>query len=213
MTPRAQNWLRFTSGSYTWIWTHAPSGLNGVLEHIQLALPQYILVNLIGNICFLRRDDIIVYAATCQSLCDNLESVFERLYEYGLILDKRSCHFGFRSIEILPTFDDMFNTNDKILPSDHIDFGQLALHMDTVQSIINAGRISDTHDRDAIIIERVWLGPILSRSIHTTPGRFSLFHGNFQDFILQRPIIETILSHEWLFCTPANAELFFVVLK
>ena len=105
----------------------------------------------------------------------------------------------------------MDNNNDKILPSDHIDLGQLALHMDTVQSIINAGRISDTHDRDAIIIERVWLGPILSRSIHTTPGRFSLFHGNSQDFILQRPTIETILSHEWFFRNPAHAELFVVV--
>jgi len=126
-------------------------------------------------------------------------------------LVKRNCHFGFRSIEILQTFDDMFNTNDKILPSDHIDFGQLALHMDTVQSIINAGRISDTHDRDAIINEHVWLGPILSRSIRITPGRFSLLQANSQDFILQRPTIETILSHEWFFRNPAHAELFVVV--
>ena len=167
-------------------------GTKWCLRTYSIGSSQYILVNLIGNICYLRRDDIIIYARTYQLLCDNLQSVFERLCEYGLILDKRNCHFGFRSIEIRQTFDDMFNTNDKILPSDHIDFGQLALHMDTVQSIINAGRISDTHDRDTIINERVWLGPILSRSIHTTPGRFSLFHGNSQDFILQRPTIETI---------------------
>ena len=96
MTPRAQHWSCFMGGSYTWMWTHTPSGLNCVLELIQLALRQYILVNLIGNICYLRRDDIIIYARTYQLLCDNLQSVFERLCKYGLILDQRNCHFGFR---------------------------------------------------------------------------------------------------------------------
>jgi hypothetical protein len=78
--------------------------VRGIQQHLHFSLARNVLKNLVGVICHVRVDDVIIYARTYQSLCDNLQTVLQRLSDYELILDERHCQFGLRSIDALHFF-------------------------------------------------------------------------------------------------------------
>lgn len=60
-----------------------------------------VLDGLIGNICFVYIDDIVVYGATLSTHNRNLEIVMQRLSENKLKVKPSKCHFLMKEIKYL----------------------------------------------------------------------------------------------------------------
>ena len=105
----------------------------------------------------------------------------------------------------------MMDILHRISQSDDPELFFWAPHLNKVQSMLNAGFIADTHDRASVVKNLIWLGLLTSRSVHTNIGRIQLLHVDSSTKILQRPVIDKIVRHEWLFHTPVDLELFVTI--
>ena len=105
----------------------------------------------------------------------------------------------------------MMDILHRISQSDDPELFFWASHLNKVQSMLNAGFIVDTHDRASVVKNLIWLGLLTSRSVHTNIGRIQLLHVDSSTKILQRPVIDKIVRHEWLFHTPVDLELFVTI--
>lgn len=60
-----------------------------------------VLHSLIGKICYVYIDDIVVYSKTPEEHARHLAMVLERLNQYGLKLNKKKCHFACKEVSLL----------------------------------------------------------------------------------------------------------------
>ena len=76
-----------------------PFGLKGAPSYFQHTMSQEVLKGLLGQICEVYLDDIIIFAETEEELLARLETVFERLKRKGITANPAKCHFGLSQIE------------------------------------------------------------------------------------------------------------------
>ena len=76
-----------------------PFGLKGAPSYFQHTMSQEVLTGLLGSICEVYLDDIIVFAEDEDELLKRLEIVFKRLMLKGITANPDKCHFGLTQIE------------------------------------------------------------------------------------------------------------------
>jgi hypothetical protein len=81
-------------------WTRLPMGLCNATQAFQRAM-EVILKGLIGTICLLYVDDIVLYSKTPEEHCTHLQMLFDRLRQYNLRLNPKKCVFGQSEINLL----------------------------------------------------------------------------------------------------------------
>lgn len=81
-------------------WTRLPMGLCNASQLFQRAM-EVVLKGLIGNICMLYIDDIVVYSANKEEHVQHLQELFDRFRRYNLRLNPAKCVFGLRQVKLL----------------------------------------------------------------------------------------------------------------
>jgi len=99
--PIAEDTIPFTAfvthrGVYEWV--RLPMGLKGAPSYFQREVAK-ILAGLIGSICELYLDDLILFGETEEEFMSNLKLVLDRLREYNITCNPDKCRFGVESIE------------------------------------------------------------------------------------------------------------------
>jgi hypothetical protein len=82
-------------------WNRAPMGLKGLPSLFQCTMANEVLTGLVGDICELYIDDIIIYGNTEKEFIKNLEKVFQKLKEKGVQLSANKCILGVQEIEFV----------------------------------------------------------------------------------------------------------------
>jgi hypothetical protein len=83
-------------GVYEWV--RLPMGLKGAPSYFQREVAS-ILGGLIGVVCELYLDDLIIFATTEDEFIENLNSILERLQEHNITCNPDKCKFGIDSVE------------------------------------------------------------------------------------------------------------------
>ena len=81
-------------------WTRLAMGLANASQAFQRAM-EVVLKGLIGSICMLYIDDIVVYSKNEQEHVEHLKLMFDRLDRYNLRLNPAKCVFGMREVKLL----------------------------------------------------------------------------------------------------------------
>jgi len=81
-------------------WTRLPMGLCNASQLFQRAM-EVVLKGLIGNVCMLYIDDIVVYSKDAAEHERHLALMFERLRQYNLRLNPKKCVFGLTEVKLL----------------------------------------------------------------------------------------------------------------
>jgi hypothetical protein len=82
-------------------WTRVPMGPLDSPKYFQEMMTTHVLHGLLGDICCLYIDDLIVWAESEEQLLQRLEKVFDALADKGLVLNPKKCKFGLSKIEYL----------------------------------------------------------------------------------------------------------------
>lgn len=82
----------FSSPFGTYLFNRMSFGLCNAPATFQRAM-EYILRDEIGKICYCYLDDIIIFSKTIEEHYDRLNTVFNKLHEYGINLKRSKCHF------------------------------------------------------------------------------------------------------------------------
>ena len=99
--PLADAIRKFTAFITEWgqyHWNRVPMGLKGATSYFQMTMTN-ILRGLVHDICEVYIDDVIVYATSEEELLRNLDLVFERIAEAGLVINPRKCVTGKSQVE------------------------------------------------------------------------------------------------------------------
>ena len=80
--------------------TRMPMGLSNASQMFQRAM-EVVLKGLIGTICLIYIDDIVVFSRNEAEHVRHLETMFERLAQYNLRLNPTKCVFGLRQVKLL----------------------------------------------------------------------------------------------------------------
>jgi len=86
------------SGLYNW--RRLPMGLCNASQLFQRAM-EVVFKGLIGSICMLYIDDIVIFSKNETEHVKHLETMFERLRKYNLKLNPTKCVFGLRQVKLL----------------------------------------------------------------------------------------------------------------
>ena len=81
-------------------WTRLPMGCCNSSQAFQRAV-EVILKGLIGTICMLYIDDVVVYSPNHEQHLQHLEVVFDRFRQYNMRLNPTKCVFGMREVKLL----------------------------------------------------------------------------------------------------------------
>jgi hypothetical protein len=81
-------------------WTRLPMGLCNATAAFQRAM-EVILKGLIGTICLIYVDDIVVHSKNEQEHAQHLRTILDRLRQYNLRLNPKKCVFGKQEISLL----------------------------------------------------------------------------------------------------------------
>ena len=90
----------FSTHKGHWEWVRMPQGLINSPATYQRMM-NYKLRGLIGNICFVYVDDLIVFGRTLEEYMKNIRIVFDRLRETNLMLNPDKCSFLQQELEYL----------------------------------------------------------------------------------------------------------------
>ena len=74
-------------------------GITSAPSHFQRVIATEVLAGLIGIICMLYIDDIIIFGDTEETFLENLEQVLMRLDKHGITVNPDKCSFGLEEIE------------------------------------------------------------------------------------------------------------------
>jgi len=85
------------SGKFEWL--RVAMGLTGAPSYFQRAMANEVLHGLVGNICEVYLDDIIIYGASKEEFLENLNTVLTRLEEKNVSVNPSKCKIGLTSIE------------------------------------------------------------------------------------------------------------------
>ena len=86
-----------SSGVYEWL--RVPMGLTAAPSHFQRVIANEVLRGLVGYICMVYIDDVIVFGDTEESYLENLATVLARFEEYGITVNPEKCSFGLEEVE------------------------------------------------------------------------------------------------------------------
>jgi hypothetical protein len=73
-----------SSGVYEWL--RVPMGITAAPSHFQRVIANEVLYGLVGFICMVYIDDVIVFGDSEESYLENLSKVLERFEQYGIIV-------------------------------------------------------------------------------------------------------------------------------
>ena len=101
-TPLAEGSSKYTafitpSGLYEW--RRVPMGLKGAPGYFQRTMTTLVLAGLVGVICAVYMDDLIVYGKDFDEYMRNLRTVLERLRKFGLTANPRKTKLGLTQVE------------------------------------------------------------------------------------------------------------------
>jgi len=85
------------SGIYEWV--RIPMRITSAPSHFQRVIATEVLIGLIGIICMLYIDDIIIFGDTEEAFIENLMHVLMRLEKHGITVNPDKCSFGLEEIE------------------------------------------------------------------------------------------------------------------
>ena len=80
-------------------WTRVPMGLKGAGSYFQMMMATEVLVGLIGEICEIYIDDIIIWADNESQLLDRLDIILKRLNDFNIKLNPDKADIGASEIE------------------------------------------------------------------------------------------------------------------
>ena len=98
--PDDQEKSAFCSHRGLFHWTRMPMGLSNASQMFQRAM-EIVFKGLIGTICMLYIDDIVVYSKNEDEHVEHLEKMFARLRECNLKLNPKKCVFGLEEVKLL----------------------------------------------------------------------------------------------------------------
>lgn len=100
VAPEDREKLAFSFDGVHWQFRKVPFGLSTIPGFFQ-AMMNNILAGLVGKICLVYVDDIIITAKTVEQLAERLGTVLERLCTYNFKLNAQKCKFACREIRCL----------------------------------------------------------------------------------------------------------------
>ena len=80
-------------------WKRVPMGLKGAPSYFQHQMQAVVLDGLVGRICEIYIDDIIIYGKTDDEFMDNLTTVFERFEKFNILLNPNKIQLGLSEVE------------------------------------------------------------------------------------------------------------------
>ena len=98
--PEDQEKTAFVCHAGLYQWTRMPMGLSNASQLFQRAM-EVVFKGLIGRICMLYIDDIVIYSKTEVEHEQHLQTMFDRLRQYNLRLNPTKCVFGLRQVKLL----------------------------------------------------------------------------------------------------------------
>ena len=81
-------------------WTRLPMGLSNASQMFERVM-EIVLKGLIGTICLLYIDDIVVFSKSEEAHATHLQTMFDRLAQYNLTLNPSKCVFGQQQVKLL----------------------------------------------------------------------------------------------------------------
>lgn len=100
LDPKSKALTAFMTSRGTWQFLRVPFGLKNAPAIFQRAMAA-ILEGLVGNICEIYIDDVIIFARTEEEFVERVRMVFTRFRERGVIIKPSKCVLGASSIEYL----------------------------------------------------------------------------------------------------------------
>lgn len=97
----SRHYTAFATSQGLYEWKRVPMGLRNAAGHFQRIMTGEVLVGLIGDVCEVYIDDIIVGGRTAAELMENLKKVFEALRKKGIVVSPSKCQIGLTEIEVL----------------------------------------------------------------------------------------------------------------
>ena len=79
-------------------WTRVPMGIKCAGAYFQQQM-QFILDDLVENICFLYLDDIVVFGRNEAEYLHNVDAMLKRLQQRNVYLSPKKCSFGMTEVE------------------------------------------------------------------------------------------------------------------
>ena len=101
LDPESQKYTSFVTPSGSYKWKRVPFGLKGAPSYFQALIAQTVLRGLIGHVCELYIDDILVYGSSDEEYFTNLELVLQRLKQYNLTITPDKAKFGLTEVDYL----------------------------------------------------------------------------------------------------------------
>jgi hypothetical protein len=95
----SRKWTCFMTSRGVYEWCRLPMGLKGAPSYFQRVISQEVLQGLVGTICELYIDDIIVHASTEEQFLERLSTIFERFEKHNITLNPDKCQVGLLEVE------------------------------------------------------------------------------------------------------------------
>ena len=89
----------FITATGVYEWLRVPMGITAAPSHFQRIIANEVLYGLVGMICMVYIDDVIVFGDTEESYLRNLSTVLERFEKFGIIVNPEKCSFGLEEVE------------------------------------------------------------------------------------------------------------------
>ena len=94
LSDHASEWSAFITPFLQYRFLRVPFGLANAPAWFQRAMSEIVLAGLVGIICYVFVDDIIVFGKTESEFLANMETILTRLKEFNVVLKGSKCHLG-----------------------------------------------------------------------------------------------------------------------
>jgi hypothetical protein len=95
----SSQYTAFITSTGVYEWLRVPMGITAAPSHFQRIIANEVLRGLVGFICMVYIDDVIVFGDSEESYLANLSTVLERFEKYGIIVNSEKCSFGLEEVE------------------------------------------------------------------------------------------------------------------
>jgi hypothetical protein len=95
----SRRYTAFQTNDGVYEWNRVPMGLAGAPSYFQREMTTKVLRGLIGSVCEVYLDDIIVYGTTQEEFLSNLAQVLKALERRGVTVNPDKCRLGLQEIE------------------------------------------------------------------------------------------------------------------
>jgi hypothetical protein len=94
-----RDFTAFITPSGVYRWTRVPMGLKGAPSYFQRQMQDVVLSGLVGHICEIYIDDVIIYGTTEEEFIKNANTVFERFEKFQIYLNPEKVQIGLSQVE------------------------------------------------------------------------------------------------------------------